>query len=124
MTRVFLILACLSLAACRGGNNPDYSVAYSVAGGDPQRGREVIQARNCGRCHTIPGVRAARGVVAPPLMWFSRRSFIAGELANTPDNLAAWIRLPQAIEPATAMPALGLSDQEARDAAAYLSSLR
>ena len=31
---------------------------------------------------------------------------------------------PQSIEPRTAMPALGLSDQQARDVAAYLYTLR
>lgn len=31
---------------------------------------------------------------------------------------------PQSVEPHTAMPALGLSDQQARDGAAYLYTLR
>jgi cytochrome c1 len=56
--------------------------------------------------------------VGPPLLWWSRRTFIAGELPNTPENLVRWIRDPQAVEPHTAMPTLGLSDAEARDVAA------
>lgn len=49
---------------------------------------------------------------------------VAGELPNTPDNLELWIRSPQKIHPRTAMPALGLDDQQARDVVAYLYTLR
>lgn len=111
-------------AACRG-NNPEEGVAYGVAtGGNAERGRDVIVHYQCGRCHTIPGVEDARGLVGPPLLWFSRRTFIAGELPNTPDNLVRWVREPSAVEPGTAMPTLGLSEQQARDVAAYLYTLR
>jgi len=117
-------IAAAGASGCRG-NNPEEAIAYTVAtGGDAHRGRAVIEARDCGACHTIPGVRGARGVVAPPLFWFSRRTYIAGELPNTPDNLIRWVREPQAVEPRTAMPTLGLSEQEARDVAAYLYTLR
>jgi cytochrome c2 len=117
-----LVLSCL--AGCRG-NNPELALAYTVpTGGDPERGRAVMAQYDCGSCHTIPGVRGADGLVAPPLFWFSRRTFIAGELPNSPDNLARWIRAPRSVEPTTAMPALGLSEQQARDAAAYLYTLR
>jgi cytochrome c1 len=111
--------------ACRG-NNPTYAVAYAprVSGGDARRGAQVIESSGCGSCHTIPGVRHADGLVGPPLLWWSRRTFIAGELPNTPENLVRWIRSPQTVEARTAMPALGLSDQQARDAAAYLYTLR
>jgi cytochrome c1 len=111
-------------SGCRG-NNPEEGVGYTVeTGGSAAKGLAVIEYRNCGSCHTIPGVRNARGVVAPPLFWFSRRTFIAGEVPNTPENLIQWVREPQAIEPRTAMPTIGLSEQEARDVAAYLYTLR
>jgi len=115
----------LTVASCRG-NNPTYAVAYEshVEGGDPRRGAGVIAQYGCGSCHTIPGVRDAVGLVGPPLLWWSRRSFIAGEVPNTPPNLVRWIRDPQSIERTTAMPAVGLSEQQARDAAAYLYTLR
>ena len=38
--------------------------------------------------------------------------------------LTAWLRDPPALDPATAMPALGLSEPEAHDVAAYLYTLR
>lgn len=128
MRPVILLSMALSLAAavaCRG-DNPAYAVAYSpsVAGGHATHGPAVIQAYGCGACHTIPGVENARGLVGPPLLWWSRRTFIAGEVPNTPENLVHWIRSPQSIEAHTAMPTLGLSDQDARDVAAYLYTLR
>jgi cytochrome c1 len=114
----------VALAGCRG-NNPTYGVAYAEAlGGNPAHGPAIAERYGCGSCHTIPGVTGARGLVGPPLLWWSRRTFIAGELPNTPENLVRWIRDPQSVEPHTAMPALGLSDAEARDVAAYLYTLR
>lgn len=125
--RFALLAASLALLTpgC-GGNNPTYAVPYSphVDGGDARRGVHVIEDYGCGSCHTIPGVRDAKGLVGPPLLWWSRRTFIAGEIPNTPENLVRWIRAPQSVEAATAMPALGLSEQQARDAAAYLYTLR
>jgi cytochrome c1 len=119
-----LILAMLTVAGC-SGNNPEYGRAYAPAtGGDPRRGLAAIQAHDCGSCHTIPGVRGANGLVGPPLFWFSRRTYIAGELPNTAPNLVRWVQSPTTVEPGTAMPVLGLTDQEARDVAAYLYTLR
>jgi cytochrome c1 len=54
---------------------------------------------------------------------FSRRSFIAGELANTEANLVRWIIDPQAVEPGTAMPNLHVTDADARNIASYIDSL-
>jgi cytochrome c1 len=114
----------LAAAACQG-NNPEYGVDVRVpTGGNAAQGKLVIERYNCGSCHTIPGVRGARGLVAPPLFWFARRTYIGGEVPNTPDNLVRWVLSPQSIEPKTAMPALGLTEQQARDVAAYLYTLR
>ena len=84
----------------------------------------AIRRHGCGSCHEIPGVKGASGLVGPPLVHWRRRSFIAGELANTPDNLMRWLRDPKAVEPGTDMPALGVTDLEARDITAYLYTLR
>ena len=115
------VLCVLLLCACR--NEATFGQrASAVAGGDVRRGAQVIAQFHCGSCHSIPGIRGAEGMVAPPLEHFSQRSFIAGELPNTPENLVRWVKDPPAVEPGTAMPALGLSDQQARDVAAYLYS--
>jgi cytochrome c1 len=113
--------AVLSLAACA---DDSHAGAAAAAGGDARRGAQAITRHGCGGCHTIPGIRNANGVVGPPLYFLGRRTFVAGHLANTPQNLAAWIRNPQAIEPRTPMPALGLTDQEIEDVVAYLYTLR
>jgi cytochrome c1 len=54
----------------------------------------------------------------------ARRSTIAaGILENNAENMAAWIRNPQAIKPGALMPSLGLSEQEIRYIVAYLQTL-
>ena len=95
-----------------------------LPGASLESGKVAITHYGCGSCHTIPGVHGADALVGPPLVKFGRRSFIAGELANTPENLVRWITDPKAVEPGTDMPNLGVTDQEARNIAAYLESLR
>jgi cytochrome c2 len=96
---------------------------WAPAGADADRGKRVIASFGCGACHAIPGVRAARGDVGPSLAGFARRTFIGGAIPNVPDRLVLWILDPRALNPDTAMPGLGLTEREARDAAAYLYTL-
>jgi cytochrome c len=119
---LMLLVAAGALAGCTGGRALD--TPPPPTGGDPHRGALLIAHFGCGSCHTIPGIRSADGVVGPPLFFFSRRVYIAGELPNTPENLVRWVRDPPAVEPGTAMPVLGLDEQQARDVAAYLYTLR
>lgn len=122
LQRASVFLAALAITGCTGGNiDREYGVA---TGGYAPRGKQVIAEKSCGSCHTIPGIRDARGVVGPPLYFFSRRTYVAGHLPNDTENLVRWVRSPQSVDPATAMPNLGLSDQQARDVAAYLYTLR
>jgi cytochrome c1 len=122
---VFVFVAAIAAIVVVGYAGNRESVTFHVAtGGQVKHGRLVILQKNCGSCHTIPGITGAQGVVGPPLYFFSRRTFIAGELPNTPENLALWVRSPQSVNPKTAMPDLGLSEQEAKDVAAYLYTLR
>ncbi|HEX5042505.1 MAG TPA: c-type cytochrome [Candidatus Polarisedimenticolaceae bacterium] len=123
MKPVAILLALAALACgCRGGQTP---AAYVVeTGGRADRGRAVIGSSRCGTCHVIPGVRGARGTLAPPLTAFALRAWVGGELPNTPENVVRWIESPRSVEPGTAMPDLGLDEQQARDVAAYLYTLR
>jgi cytochrome c1 len=117
-----MFVAYIGVAGCTGGQA---LLPYTVAvGGSPRQGKKLIESYGCGSCHTIPGIYTARGVVGPPLFFFSRRTMIAGELPNSPDNLVRWLRNPALVEPGTAMPNLKLSEQQARDVAAYLYTLR
>jgi cytochrome c1 len=95
-----------------------------LTGGRPEHGRELSERYGCGSCHTIPGVRGARGMAGPSLLRFGQRTFIAGQRRNTPQNLIPWLQHPQHIEPNTAMPEMGVTDADARDIAAYLYTLR
>jgi cytochrome c1 len=116
-----LLAGALGLAACE---REDDAPAQMVAQGHPDRGPAAINRYGCGSCHNIPGVRGASGLAAPPLTSFSKRAFIAGEVPNNPENLITWITVPQSIEPGTAMPNLGVLDEDARDIAAYLYTLK
>lgn len=91
--------------------------------GDPELGRQASVDYGCTGCHVIPGTGGVQGTVAAPLDGFSRRHFIAGKLPNNADNLARWIAEPREVDPATAMPDLGVSERDAQDIAAYLLSL-
>lgn len=115
-----VVAATLALTACQ---DDEPSARSTVAAGDPRLGRELLESYGCGSCHTIPGVKGADALVGPPLTDFAHRSYVAGQLANTPDNLARWIQDPQRVEPGTAMPDLGVSAEEARNMAAYLLGL-
>ncbi|WP_406697160.1 c-type cytochrome [Sphingomonas glaciei] len=87
---------------------------------DAAHGFEVIERAGCGSCHTIPGVHWPQGKVGPDLGGLAARGLIAGRLPNRPDVLAAYIRNAPALVPGSAMPAMPVTDAEARDVAAYL----
>lgn len=89
-----------------------------------ERGRRALHHHACHGCHTIPGVVGEPRQVGPPLAGIGRRSLVAGRLPNTPQNLAAWIREPQHLDPASAMPPLGVGAADAQAIAAYLATLR
>ncbi len=97
---------------------------WRVVGGNAEHGPSLIVAYGCAACHTVPGVKGARGNVGPPLTRFGDRTYIAGMLRNTPANLVRWIRDPQGVVPGNAMPNMGVTEAEARDIAAYLYTLR
>jgi cytochrome c len=109
------------LSGCLGGKaHPGHPVA---TGGSADRGRQVMVHYQCGKCHTIPGIRGAHGVFGPPLIAMGSRTVIAGNFPNVPENLVHWVQAPTSMKPKTAMPDLGLTDQQARDVAAYLETL-
>lgn len=82
------------LSACNG----EESVS-----GNAENGRLLLRQFGCGACHRIPGVADAQG---------------------KPQNMVRWLRHPQAVNPRSAMPDLGVTERDAHDIAAYLSTLR
>ncbi|MBU1361552.1 MAG: c-type cytochrome [Gammaproteobacteria bacterium] len=112
----------IGLAACDSGPLP-----LPHAGAPESRqllGQRLLAQYQCGSCHAIPGVEAARANVGPPLEAFGRRSYIAGHVPNAPDTLARWIVEPHALVPDSPMPSMGVAPDDARAMAAYLLSLR
>jgi cytochrome c oxidase subunit 2 len=88
------------------------------------RGAAVFQQASCANCHTVRGT-PAMGTLGPDLTHLmSRETIAAGVLANTPDNLAAWIRNPDAVKPASTMPAVPLSEDDRTAVVHWLTTLR
>ncbi len=120
-TILALIFAAAGLCGC--GSSAAQQAA-SLTGGDTGRGRAAIGRYGCGSCHTIAGIREAHGLTGPPLTGVGARMYVGGVLRNTPENIVRWIQNPKEVDEKTAMPALGVSRQDATDIAAYLYSTR
>jgi cytochrome c oxidase assembly factor CtaG/cytochrome c2 len=121
---VSAILGVAAVVLLAGCGRPSESLVDQRVGGDEEQGRAVLAAWGCGTCHTIPGVPRADGLVGPSLAGFGARAYVGGVLTNTPEHVSQWIRNPRSQSPRTAMPALGVSESDARQMAAYLMTLR
>ncbi|MDQ3470728.1 MAG: cytochrome c oxidase subunit II [Actinomycetota bacterium] len=92
-----------------------------------QRGRALFVDEGCAACHTVAGVTSANEATTPgPDLTHvaSRRTLAADTIANTSEELARWLRDPDAVKPGTTMPAPELTDDELADLVAYLDGLR
>jgi len=115
------VLLALPGAGC---NASDRAYAEEITRGRADAGRKDIQRYGCGSCHRIPGISGADSLVGPSLERIASRVYIAGHLINEPDAMIGWIRDPRHLRSPTAMPALGVTEQEGRDIAAYLYTLK
>jgi cytochrome c1 len=120
-TRSLCLMAAAWMLGCFAVDGQAHAAGI---GEDAQRGRAAIERHGCVACHRIPGIRSPGANVGPPLKRIATRGYIAGVLANTPANMIRWLRDPPAVDPRTAMPNLDLTDQESRDIAAYLYTLK
>ncbi|MBV8984139.1 MAG: c-type cytochrome [Acidimicrobiia bacterium] len=119
-----VVATVLAVAACSNEGGAVQSGSRVVRGASPEAGKAQIVRYGCGACHTIPGVKEAKGLVGPPLIHFGKRGAIAGFWSNTPDHLTDWIQDPQHMLPGNDMPTLGVTRNEARNITAYLESLQ
>lgn len=120
-TRLLIVaLLAVTAAACEPGKatGPDNFT------GDARRGSDLVKQYQCGTCHDIPGIAGADGNVGPPLHRIGTRTYIAGYIWNSPDNMADWIEDPQRALPGNAMPKMGIPQKDARDIAAFLYTLK
>jgi cytochrome c len=121
---LFAVLLAMSSACDRPNRTEVKRAAILTGGGDARLGRTQIRKYGCNTCHEISGVPGARGLIGPRLDGLAQRYYIAGELPNTPDNLMLWIEHPRRVEPHTAMPEMEVTEQDSRNIAAYLYTLR
>lgn len=100
--------------------------APSVAYADPlaQLGMRIFEQSTCANCHTVRGT-SAQGTLGPDLTHLmSRQTIAAGVLPNTQQNLAAWIRDPEAVKAGTTMPQVPLSASDRQALVAWLGTLQ
>jgi len=116
--------AVLSYACSDAASRERTALSRLTSGGDLLQGKQAIRNYGCQTCHTITGVPGARALVGPDLAGLRNRSYIAGQLPNTPENLMLWIQHPHAVNPRTVMPEMNVSEEDSRNIAAYLYSLR
>lgn len=109
-------------ATVSSGSFHGYAASPPVLG-DPRRGARAIPQYGCTTCHSIPGILGRPVKVGPTLRGVARRNYLGGVLPNTPENLVRWLLDPQAADPDSAMPGLGLAPADAADIAAYLYTL-
>jgi cytochrome c oxidase subunit 2 len=77
----------------------------------------------CTDCHAIAGTDA-QGTTGPDLTHFAARETFAGAIfRRTDENLANWLRNPEAVKIGALMPDYGLSEDQIRALVAYLQSL-
>lgn len=100
------------------------ATAQALGAGDANAppGKALFLAKGCAGCHTIEGVSS--GTVGPNLSKEGAKADIAGVLPMNKDNMMKWLSNPPAAKPGTAMPNLGLNQQEQSDLADYILSLK
>lgn len=109
--------------AAEAAGAPSQPLESALPAPDPRRGKQALAQYACHGCHVTPGVTGSDVRVGPPLAGIASRTLIAGKLPNTPDNMVRWLRAPHSVDPRTAMPAMGVTERDARDIAAYLREL-
>ena len=120
VTLLSVSLLGVALAGCDDGK----AAGPDNFNGDSKHGAELVKSYGCGGCHDIPGISNADGNVGPPLHRIGTRTYIAGFIHNSPDNMASWIQDPQRALPGNAMPSMGIPQNEARDITAFLYTLK
>ena len=120
MSRTILVALLALSCACADEGRKDL---VRMTGGDPRRASAAFRKYACHGCHVIPGVPGAHATVGPPLAGIAGRSYLAGRVPHSLDSLITWIRHPKQVDPRTVMPEMGVTEEEARDMAAYLYSI-
>jgi cytochrome c2 len=90
--------------------------------GDPKKGEEIVSSIGCFACHQIkPDAKKPEVRTRAQLNQEHGPNLIGLGTKTSQEWLYNWLKNPKRYHPKTRMPDLRLSDQEAMDAAAYLS---
>jgi len=98
------------------------------ASGDAAAGRVALEGKGCGACHSFTGV-APLPATAPAVALSSKEFALGKKLAPdlrfakdrmTFSNMVSWLRDPRGTKPDTKMPAIPMTEEEARNIATYL----
>jgi cytochrome c len=115
---IAVLAALISTAGCSGFDQPEQKA------GSQRSAPNLMIQYGCPACHVVPNVPGAVGKVGPSLDSLSQRSYLAGFLPNTPENLVQWVMHPQHFRPGTAMPEMGVSEKDAQTIARFLEANR
>ena len=83
-TLTLAVMVGLGCTGCDTGSPPK----QACGGANVLQGQCLSAQYQCGSCHVIPDVAAARGRQGPSLVALGKRSYIAGHVPNTPEALA------------------------------------
>lgn len=87
-------------------------------------GKQFFLQATCQQCHTVEGT-PAKARIGPDLTHFARRKEIgAGVIENSTENLALWLKNPQALKPGCKMPDFKLNEEHLKQLVAYLETLK
>jgi cytochrome c oxidase subunit 2 len=98
--------------------------ASATVGSLAEAGKTLFLTQTCASCHAVGGTGAVANA-APDLTHLrSRRLLGSGVIANTPANLADWLRDPERVKPGCKMPNFNLSKDQVDQLVAYLEGTK
>lgn len=101
----------------------DREPAQTVTTDDALAGQQLFFDQTCVNCHAIDGT-AATAVIGPNLTHLLDRQEIGGGVLKcTPENVARWLKNPQAFKPGCKMPNFNFTAPQVRQLVAYLESV-
>lgn len=127
MKNVTLLALALLVAACaktEQTQNPPPANATPAVSANASRAAELFTRYGCTGCHIIPGVDGPGVNLGPPLDGWANKPTILAKFPNTPENMNVWLQNPQAVDPQTSMPNVGVTPEDAAVMTGYLFSLR
>jgi hypothetical protein len=102
-------------------------VAVKGSDADLGKGRNLIETKGCGSCHTMSGVAQIPSSNPPsmPADQFEKARRLAPDLRFARDRMTAakvtaWLGDPKAVKPDSAMPKIALTPDEIRDLTGYI----